>query len=302
MAGARSGDGAAGEASADAAPSGSALSVAALQIDVRRGDVEANLAAVRAGLVEAQQRGIRLVVLPEMWPTSFVDPLEEDAVPRSAEAVAELGRLSAELDLVVCGSAFAAAADPARPYNRLHVFDRGAELLRYDKVHLFSPTAEHETFSAGASPPPVASSSLGRVAGIVCYDLRFAEVSSVGLAGGAELLLVPAQWPEARASHWRALVLGRAVENQCFVVAANRIGVERVGRRGLELAFPGNSIVVDPHGRVLAEGRGEPGLVAGAVELDAVRRMRVRVPVAKDRREALYERWRRGGPGGGRRG
>lgn len=264
--------------------------VAAFQFDVRRGEVEANLAEVESGLREAARAGIRLVCLPEMWPTSFCDP-EPVALAASTAALARVSELSAELGLFVCGSAFGAARADGPPTNRLHVYAGGREILAYDKVHLFSPTAEPESFSPGAAPPATVSTELGTLSGVVCYDLRFGPLLRVPYLAGAELIVVPAQWPSTRASHWRALVLGRAVECQAFVVACNRVGIDRVGRRQLELEFPGNSLVADPHGRALAEGEGRRGLVAARLELGEARRLRVRVPVRRDERPELYAGW-----------
>ena len=283
------------------------MRVAALQFDVREGEPEANLAAVERGLRDAAERGVALVVLPELWPTSFpgsggtsetaADPDRFAATARALERLAELTR---ELELVVAGSAYG-PPEPGGPgdsgdrgglpTNRLHVFDRGALVLAYDKLHLFSPTAEGEQFRAGEEPPPVVDTSAGRLAGLVCYDLRFPELARHAFRAGAELLVCPAQWPDPRGPHWRALTVGRAVENQCVVVGANRTGQAIVGRRELELRFPGNSIVASPHGEVLAEGRGAAGLVLAEVDLEVVRRLRRRVPVARDERRDLYGRW-----------
>jgi predicted amidohydrolase len=132
-----------------------AMRAAAFQFDVRRGDVAANLAAVERGLASASERGIELVVLPEMWPTSFVADGDPLAWQRDTDAaLARVQDLSRALGLVVAGSAFGAASDPAAPRNRLTVFERGERVLVYDKLHLFSPTAEAESFSAGAALSP----------------------------------------------------------------------------------------------------------------------------------------------------
>jgi len=82
-----------------------------------------------------------------------------------------------------------------------------------------------------------------------------------------------------------------AVTNQCTVVAANRTGRDVIGRRELELEFPGNSLVVDPHGRVLAEGHGEEGLIAAEIDPGLARELRRQVPVARDSRPDLYAAW-----------
>ena len=272
------------------------MRVGALQCDVRRDDVTANVAAIERGLRAAADAGVALVGLPEMWPTSFGAAPRDPAAWRATDAaLARVAELSAELDLVVVGSAFGRAepdaAREALPRNRLHVFDRGGLVAQYDKVHLFSPTAERESFSAGSSPPPVVELRGARVAGLVCYDLRFPEVLRHAFRAGAELAVVVAQWPSSRATHWRGLVVGRSVEFQGFVLAVNRTGRDVVGRRGLELDFPGNSLVCDPHGNVLAEGNGTPGLVVADLDLACVRELRTRVPVAKDQRPDLYRAW-----------
>jgi predicted amidohydrolase len=271
------------------------MRAAALQFDVRRGRAADNLAAAEAGLREAARAGVALVCLPEMWATSFPGP-ETDVAAELEAARGALGRLqalAAELGVAVCGSGFGAVAGAALPANRLELcLASGPEpALIYDKVHLFTPTAEHESFSAGTSAPRTLTTPLGRLSGLICYDLRFPELTRVPFLGEAEVLCVPAQWPRPRAAHWRALLVGLAVANQCFVVAANRTGSERIGRRGLELEFPGNSLVADPHGRVLAEGAGENGLVSAELDLPLARELRAIVPVARDRRPELYAAW-----------
>ena len=109
---------------------------------------------------------------------------------------------------------------------------------------------------------------------------------------GVELLAVSAQWPTTRLDHLEALCAGRAVETQSFVAVCNRTGTAFVGRRRLELAFPGRGSILDPHGRVLARGGAEAGLVTADVDLDVARELRVRVPVTKDERRDVYARWR----------
>lgn len=266
--------------------------IGALQFDVVDGAWETNLERVDAGLEEAARTGLQLVVLPEMWPTSFTAEVTDEVLDASDRCLERLARRSAELGLVVSGSAY--ARTNGLPANRLHVFDRGTPCSTYDKVHLFSPTAENATFSAGERGPETVATGAGRVAGLVCYDLRFPEVARCAFRSGAELLLVSAQWPTPRASHWRALVPGRAVESQCFVVACNRIGRAYIGRRRMELDFPGNSLIASPHGEVIAEGQGQRGLVWTDVDLDEVRRVRTRIPIRRDERPELYADWIRG--------
>jgi len=281
------------------------MRAAALQFDVRRGDPDANLAAVSAGLEAARAAGVELVCLPEMWPTSFPGPETDVAAAladtdRSWESVE---RQAEAAGLLVCGSGFGrapaapgrAGKQPAegaeRPTNRMRLVDGRRVLLEYDKLHLFSPTAEPYSFTAGSTPPATVEARGAKLSALVCYDLRFPELCRVPFRAGCEVLCVSAQWPLSRAPHWRALVVGLAVSNQCFVVAANRTGTDRVGQRELVLEFPGNSLVVDPHGGVLAEGVPEQGLVLADLDLDVGRDYRRRVPVLRDSRPDLYADW-----------
>ena len=268
--------------------------VAAYSFDVLRGEVDQNLDQVEAALREAASLGCRLVVLPEMWTTSFLDwgsALHTELQVASDRALERVQALSRELDLVVAGTAPAQRSE-GLPFNRLTIFAAGQRVLEYDKVHLFSPTAEELNFSAGSAPPALAAiEQMPPLSGAICYDLRFAETLAPAVRLGAELLVVPAQWPITRVSHWRALLLGRAVEYQSFLVASNRTGTELLGRSQRELLFPGHSMIVDPHGQILAEGGAEPGLITAEVDFEVARRLRIRVPIAKDRRENLYRDW-----------
>lgn len=226
------------------------------------------------------------MVLPEMWPTSFTAEVGEEQLAASDRAVEAALAWSGELDLVVCGSAYGRGSS-ARPTNHLHVLDQGRTAGGYDKLQLFSPTAEHLNFEAGTEPIPVIQTSVGSIAPVVCYDLRFPAPLRAAFHGGAELLVCCAQWPASRASHWRALVLGRAVEGQWPVVATNRTGRAVVGRRRMQLDFPGNSIIASAHGEPLGEGAGEDGLVLADVDLIEARELRRAVPVSRDERTDL---------------
>ncbi|MEZ5977836.1 MAG: nitrilase-related carbon-nitrogen hydrolase [Planctomycetota bacterium] len=273
--------------------------VAALPMDVVRGEPGRNLEVALAGVRRAAAEGATLVVLPEMWVTSFPASADDDraadlaATERAWDAV---GALARESGVHVAGSAYA-RGEGERPRNRFRLVGPGGTLLEHDKVHLFTPTAEHLAFAAGDERPcavdaPVAEDGGAvRVAPTVCYDLRFGALLEPLRADGVELLVVVAQWPRTRASHFRALVVGRAVELQCFVAACNRSGSERIGRRGAPLEFAGNAIVATPDGAVLAEGDGSGAPVLARLDLGRVAAIRREVPVERDARAG------RSGPG-----
>ena len=134
------------------------------------------------------------------------------------------------------------------------------------------------------------NSSVGRIGLVVCYDIRFPELVRYYFHKDVQLLVVPAQWPEARSLHWRTLLQARAIENQLFVVGCNRTGLEPSLKTGESLHFPGDSRIVDPMGEILAAGAGEDSPVVAEIELRKVRTMRRILPVCKDQRPKLYKR------------
>ncbi len=264
---------------------------AALQWDVVRGDVDANLGKAVSLIAEAAERGARLVVLPEMWATSFMGD-DGPAKSRDVEAAErEIAGLAEKLSLVVVGSNYEFAGD--KTFNRATVHDGGRLVGTYRKVHLFSPLGEDRWFTPG-DDLLVVETSVAVLGVAICYDLRFPELIRLLGRLGAECLAVCSQWPEARSAHFRRLAQVRALENQCWFVGSNRCGVEPSLVSGRDVLYPGNSLIVDPTGQIIAEGNGEEGVVEAEVDLKQNVLLRRAIPVEKDRREDTYRRlWNR---------
>lgn len=247
----------------------------------------ANCAAMRAGIEEAADAGALLCVLPELWSTSFLTAFDDPLVTAAEAADHELQELSATHSLIVVGSAIEAA--DGNIYNTATVFDRGQRLGSYRKLHLFSPNLEPRHHAPG-NEPHVFTTRLGRFGVLICYDLRFPELARYYFHKGAELLLVPGQWPEARAQHWRTLLRARAIENQMFVLGCNRTGQEPSVKSNDPQAFLGDGRIVDPTGELLASGTGDAGALIADIELRKVRTMHRILPVHRDQRPAVYRR------------
>ncbi len=221
---------------------------------MQSGDIESNLARVEKGLADIagshRQISPGIIVLPELWATGFAYeelPALTDNMPGLLEKLREL---AAEYRVLLAGSL------PAREtgifYNTLYIIGSAGIEGAYRKQRMFAPMAEDTFFTPGTDPQPI-QTPLGPVAGLVCYDLRFPELLRQQTARGAEILVVPAQWPAARVNHWRTLLQARAIENQMFVVAANRCGTTG------ETTFGGHSMIIGPDGSILLEagGKGE---------------------------------------------
>ncbi len=243
--------------------------VAFLQFEIAGEDPAANLAAVQRLLAESHPPKGSLVVLPELWATGFAVRDYSEMAAASPEILKNLENIGAGLDLVFAGSLLESFAGGQREelYNTMFVVGDNGVLGRYRKQHLFPLWREEEIFSAGNRPAPIVT-PFGDFGPLVCYDVRFCDLSRHHAAFGAPLLVVSAQWPESRVEHWRILLRARAIENQVFVVACNSCG------NAGETILAGHSMVIAPDGRILAEaGRGEEGV---CVPLDPAELLSVR--------------------------
>ena len=180
--------------------------VAALQFNIRLGDVDANVEYAREALARVAAQGCQLAVLPEMWSTGYDYRHLNELAKRTPEVVEEMGRLSADYGMVLVGSL--PEPDGDKVCNTAYVMDRGELAGKYRKIHLFSLMNEDRSFTGGDSWL-VADTSLGRIGVFICYDLRFPELARRLAVEGAEILVVPGEWPKPRDEHWRALLRAR---------------------------------------------------------------------------------------------
>ncbi len=260
---------------------------AAAQFDVATGDVEANVAAMRRSVEDAVNAGARLCVLPEMWTTSFLTEYDEATLAASNAAEDELRSLSEKHSLVAVGSS--PESVEGEIFNTARVYERGELRSSYRKIHRFSPNVEHRYHAAGHEPC-IVDTELGRIGVMICYDVRFPELSRYYFHSGVEVLAIPGQWPEARSQHWRTLLRARAIENEMFVIGCNRIGQEESLRTGDPMPFAGDGRIIAPTGEILASGTGDEGAVVAPIELRKVRTMRRILPVAADLRPEVYRK------------
>lgn len=227
-----------------------------LQFDVIHGEPEKNLTTVRNCLSEFQP-GPGIVVLPELWATGFAyGKLAEFAV-KTPSILADIREICSDVDLLIAGSLL--EEKEGRFFNTLFITGPDGVLGSYRKQRLFAPMDEDKHFTPGMNPEPVVT-PLGLIGGLVCYDLRFPELSRRQSALGAGVLIISAQWPLVRKEHWRTLVQARAIENQLYVIACNRCG----NTGGTE--FAGHSMIVAPDGEIINEARREEAIANAMID------------------------------------
>jgi predicted amidohydrolase len=141
---------------------------------------------------------------------------------------------------------------------------------------------DEDRYLQPGSAPLLLDLPWGPTAFAICYDLRFPELFRRYAVEGAKIIVLPAEWPMERIEHWRALLIARAIENQCYMIATNACG--QTG----ETIFGGHSMIEDPWGKIVMELGEQPGLATAEIELELVDAVRKRIPVFDDRRPELY--------------
>ena len=261
-------------------------------------DVAANLAEAGRLIALAAARGARLVALPEYFPLIGVGDAERLAAREvdAADAEQPTGPIQAFLSAtaqrhgiwLVGGSLPLVANDPAKLRNACLVYDpAGRRVARYDKIHLFGFTRGTESYDESLSIEPGGAvvafdtphlDGIRRVGLAICYDLRFPELFRA--MGEVDLLVVPAAFTETTGrAHWELLVRARAVENQCYLLAAAQGGEHPGGR-----ITHGNSMIVDPWGEIVARLDKGAGVALGAFDPARIAEVRASLPALRHRK------------------
>ncbi len=261
------------------------MKIAIAQIDCQIRNVAANVETMAGMIRRAAEQGCDVVLFPEMSDTGFeMSTIREHAGSWEDGPCRDLCRLAGAHDIAVIAGLSDRCGDGVR--NGAAIIDKTGTLISsYRKIHLFSnePFCEDQHFGAGTEL--CLFELCGWPCGLmICYDIRFPELARALAVRGAEVLFVMAAWPPARIGHWKLLNAARAVENQLYVVAANRAGNDG------DILYGGSSCVVDPSGEALVAG-GSVELLVAKLAKERVADTRKSMLVYKDRRPELYARW-----------
>ncbi|WP_022664083.1 nitrilase-related carbon-nitrogen hydrolase [Desulfospira joergensenii] len=251
---------------------------AVVQFDIVNGQIEANMGKaleILGGLSK-----VSLAVLPELFASGFDNEHIKEHARHTPKILDRLSAVALEKNMALAGSL--PEDHEGKIFNTLYFIDRDGKVKgAYRKLHLFPLTLEHEYYGAG-DQVMIVDTTIGRVGLMICYDLRFPEQARKIFLEDAQMILVSAQWPAPRIAQWEILARARAVENQLFMVCSNRTGTDR------ELNFSGNSLIVDPMGKVLARAEESRSSMTAVINMEEADRAGRLIPCREDRRGDIY--------------
>jgi predicted amidohydrolase len=261
------------------------MRVAAAQISCTPGEIGANMRKVRDFAARAKKAGADLIVFPEMVDTGYSMPIiQKNATSWNEGAVPRLEQTAEELAIaIVCG--VSEREDECIYNSQVWVGATGEIVGKYRKTHLVAaaPLDERECFTPGAD---FTTTELGGfiVGQTICYDLRFPEVCRIlAVEDKANVIVNSSAWPIPRVEHLRMLALARAIENQCYLILANRVGADD------GVTFAGTSVIIDPYGVILAAASSDrEELIYADLSQEVLKSVRDRMKVFEHRREDLY--------------
>jgi predicted amidohydrolase len=258
------------------------MRISIIQMDIRLGDPKYNYSHAIELMGKALTDKPDVIILPEMFNTAYAFDVIDSVADIDGKGLIEsfIPFIKSSKVNIVAGSI--SDFREGALYNTAYVFDRaGSVICRYDKVHLFGLMDEDKFLKAGEKLGYFEMDKVP-VGVIICYDLRFPELTRSLALKGAKILFIPAEWPKPRLNHWRTLQIARAIENQMYVVSCNR-----VGEKASDVFF-GHSMVIDPWGEVILEMDENEDIKTVDIDLSTVDDVRKRIPVFKDRRPDIY--------------
>lgn len=259
------------------------MKVSCLQMNMKLGCPDENFSLAEKLIRESVKEQPDVIVLPETWNTGFF-PKENlsDLCCQDGDTVKlRIGELAKKYKVnIVAGSV--SDVRNGKVYNTAFVFDRdGICIAEYDKTHLFTPMGEDDYYTCGDHLCRFELDGV-KCGIIICYDVRFPELTRSLALQGLDMLFVVSQWPKERIFHLQTLTVARAIENQMFVVCCNSCGTAG------KTVYGGNSAIIDPWGQtVVAAGEYEE-ILTGDCDLNTLTYIRNTIPVFRDRKPNLY--------------
>lgn len=247
-----------------------------------------NLKKILRYISQATQRGAKLCAFPEFMmyytPSSQSSTdLANIAEKIDGEFVSSISEEAKRNSIQVIGTLYEKSPKPNRVYDTSFLIDKNGKVIStYRKIHLYDALGFKESAKLypGSSIAKPVRTSAGKMGMMICYDLRFPEMSRMLASSGSEILVVPSAWVKGKMKeeHWITINKTRAIENGCYVISPDQVGNIYCGR----------SIVVDPYGKILLDMKKREGIGIVDISLDEIKQVRQKLPLLQNRRTDIY--------------
>lgn len=249
------------------------------QIDIVWENKKENMSKCEYYVRLASDNNVAIIVFPEMTLTGFSMNVERTSENNNSITVDFFKILAKKYDIAIVFGYVSEESE--KYYNKLVFVDKTGIIMDYSKIHPFSYGEESKYFSAGSKIEHGKFMNIN-FGGYICYDLRFPEIFQASSIDN-EVIFVIANWPKARVKHWRTLLSARAIENQCYIIGVNRVGI------GNNLEYEGSSMIIDPYGECITNTVAEEGLIIGNINIETVHTYRREFPQILDKKVDLYK-------------
>lgn len=251
-------------------------------------DKQKNLERILSYISDAAGRGAQLCAFPEFM--MFYTPSDQSAQdladlaePINGDFVSKISAAAKKHTIEIVGTIYEKSKRKNRVYDTAFLVSKSGKLLsHYRKIHLYDALGFKESakLEPGSKISAPARAAAGKIGMLICYDLRFPEMSRILASSGSEILVAPSAWVmgKMKEEHWIAINKTRAIENGCYVIAPDQVGNVYCGR----------SLVVDPYGSVLLDMKKRQGIGIVDISLDKVRQTRKALPLLRNRRTDVY--------------
>lgn len=247
-----------------------------------------NLERILSYVQKAASKGAELCAFPEymmLYTTSAQTPkqLASEAEAITGKFVSAISKTARDNCIQVVGSIYETSPIPDRVYDTLFVVnERGSVISTYRKIHLYDALGfkESDKMTPGSDITKPVKTAIGTMGMMVCYDLRFPEMSRSLAVAGSDVLVASSAWVDGymKKEHWRILNCTRAIENGCYVLAPDQTGN----------IYCGHSMAVDPYGKVLLDMEQREGIGYADIDISKVKETRRSLPLLKNRRTDIY--------------
>lgn len=261
------------------------LIVAVYQMTVLSGQKEKNLKKIEEAVQTYHDEKIDLWILPELFNTGFAYSKFSELAEKFQESqtLDFFEKLVAEYETSFCGSLLCKSEDVNKYQNIGFILTPDGLICSYPKIHLWITERDH--FTPGTKlTSPADFQGKAKIGLSICYDLRFPEIARKLVLQGAEILITPAAWPVPRINHFNLLAQARALENTCFHIAVNRLGIEREPKL---THYSGASQIIDPWGEILAGAGRFETVIKATLKASTLNHARELLPVLKDRKKTF---------------